>query len=508
LFLRHKRRTPNAERIMSTPSPVKLVATLADLAADALPAARAEALRVADLVEFRLDRLPSLPPAEILGGAADRAIVTIRPTREGGAFSGAEAAREQGLRAALAGGAAFVDVEWDADFADALIAAYPGRVVLSRHDFVGMPADLGGLVRSMAARRPAVVKLAVTPARLSDQLALAGAAAAASHMPVVLIAMGAVGLPSRILAGHVGSCWTYAGAAIAPGQVPPDVMRTRYRVGQHTADTLVFGVAGKPITHSWSPTLHNGALRALGIDGVYVPFEAQDIDDMLVTAEALGVRGLSVTAPFKLDALARACAADPLARRLGAVNTLTRTRDGWVARNTDVEGFLHPLRSRLTLAGTRVAVLGAGGAARAVVAGLHAEGALVTVHARRPDQAEALVPLGASVGTWPPSPGSWDLLVNTTPVGTAPGVDETPLEPASLAGGRLVYDLVYNPGRTRLLQDAAAAGCGTLGGLEMLIAQAAVQVATWFPVDPPVDAMRAAIHAEAPHLALETPCPR
>jgi shikimate 5-dehydrogenase len=98
--------------------------------------------------------------------------------------------------------------------------------------------------------------------------------------------------------------------------------------------------------------------------------------------------------------------------------------------------------------------------------------------------------------------------VNTTPVGTAPHVTDSPIEAAGLARGGLVYDLVYNPGRTRLLRDAALAGCETLGGLEMLIAQAALQVATWFPVDPPVEAMRAAIHAEAPHLALETSCPR
>jgi len=495
---------------MSTPT-VKLVATLADLTADALPAARAAALHWADLVEFRLDRLPALPLPAIVGEAASRAVVTMRPVREGGLFEGEEPIRERRLREALALGAAFVDIEWDAAFGDAMIAGYPGRVVLSRHDFAGMPPDLPGLVREMAARRPAVVKLAVTPGRSSDQLALRGAAAAVAGTPVVLIAMGAVGLPSRILAGRFGSCWTYAGAAIAPGQVPPDVMRTRYRVGQHTADTLVFGVAGRPVGHSLSPTLHNAALRALGIDGVYVPLEASTLDDLLSTAEALDVRGLSVTAPFKLAALACASSADPLARRLGAANTLTWTaEDGWVARNTDVEGFLHPLRPRVQLGGARVAVLGAGGAARAVVAGLHAEGAQVRVHARRQDQAASLVPLGATVGEWPPAAGTWDILVNTTPVGTSPTVEDSPIDAGLLAGGGLVYDLVYNPGRTRLLREAAAAGCETLGGLEMLIAQAAVQVATWFPVDPPVDAMRAAIHAEAPELALapETPCPR
>ena len=487
-----------------------LVATLADLAPDALASARADALRVADLVEFRLDRLPALPLVEVLGEAASRAIVLLRPVREGGHFDGDESQREAVLREALALGAAFVDVEWDAAFGDAVIAAFPGRVVLSRHDFTGMPADLPGLVRAMAARRPGVVKVAVTPTCLMDQMAFTAAAGAAGDLPVVLIAMGTTGLASRLLPERFGSCWTYGGAAIAPGQVAPAVMRERYRVGGHTTDTIVLGVAGRPIGHSLSPVLHNAALRALGIDGVYLPLEAHDIDDLLAFADALGVRGLSVTAPFKLDALARASSAVPLAARLGAANTLTRTPDGWKASNTDVEGFLQPLRSRLAIRGARVAVLGAGGAARAVAAGLHDEGATVTTYARRREQAETLADLGATAGDWPPPPGSWDVLVNTTPVGTAPETDASPVDTVCLTGGGLVYDLVYNPGRTRLLRDAAAAGCVTLGGLDMLIAQAGAQVATWFPVDPPLDAMRAALHAEAPHLALapEISCQR
>ncbi|MCC6162419.1 MAG: type I 3-dehydroquinate dehydratase [Acidobacteria bacterium] len=487
-----------------------LVATLADLAPDALAPARADALRVADLVEFRLDRLPALPLADVLGEATARAIVTLRPVREGGRFEGEEGQREVVLREALGLGAAFVDVEWDAAFGDAVIAAFPGRVVLSRHDFAGMPADVPALVRDMAARRPGVVKVAVTPGCLMDQTAFAEAATAAGDVPVVLIAMGTTGLASRLLPERFGSRWTYGGGAIAPGQVTPIVMRERYGVGRHSADTLVLGVAGRPIGHSLSPVLHNAALRARGIDGVYVPLEARDIDDLLSFADHLGVRGLSVTAPFKLDALARSASAEPVAERVGAANTLTRTPGGWVAGNTDVEGFLLPLRSRVPLRGARVAVLGAGGAARAVAAGLHDEGATVTVYARRREQAAALADLGAATGEWPPPAGSWDVLVNTTPVGTAPHVDATPVDAACLAGGGLVYDLVYNPGQTQLLRDAAAAGCATLGGLEMLVAQAGAQVATWFPVEPPIDAMRAAIHAEAPHLAFapETSCQR
>jgi 3-dehydroquinate dehydratase/shikimate dehydrogenase len=490
-------------------SPVTLVATLADLPAEALPAARTAALRHADLVEFRVDRLPALPLAALLGEAAARAIVTVRPVREGGRHDGDEASREAVLREALALGAAYVDVEWDAPFADAVIEAAGGRTILSRHDFAGLPADMVGLVRGLADRRPGVVKVAVTPRRLTDQLVFREAAAAAAPVPVVLIAMGTPGLPSRLLPERFGSAWTYGGAAVAPGQVAPDVMRARFQVGRHTARTRVFGVAGRPVGHSWSPTLHNAALQSLGVDAVYVPLEAADIDDLLAMADALDVEGLSVTAPFKLDALQRAVDADDLATRLGAANTLTRTPHGWVARNTDVEGFLQPLRARLPLRGARAAVIGGGGAARAVVAGLVAEGADVTVHARRQSQAEALTALDARVGPWPPPRGAWDLLVNTTPVGTSPDVEASPVDPAALAGGRLVYDLVYNPGRTRLLRDAEAAGCATLGGLEMLIGQAAAQVATWLAVDPPIDAMRAAIHAEAPQLAHvpEPSCP-
>ncbi|MFP5378462.1 MAG: shikimate dehydrogenase family protein, partial [Vicinamibacteria bacterium] len=150
--------------------------------------------------------------------------------------------------------------------------------------------------------------------------------------------------------------------------------------------------------------------------------------------------------------------------------------------------------------GTRVSVLGAGGAARAVVAGLHAEGAAVVVHARQAAQADTVAALGARSGPWPPLPGTWDLLVNTTPVGTWPRVEESPLPAAALGGGR-VYDLVYNPAETRLMREARAAGCEAIGGLEMLIAQAMEQFEWWTGERPSEKAMRAAAEArlEAMH---------
>src|SRR5262249_46374480 len=146
----------------------------------------------------------------------------------------------------------------------------------------------------------------------------------------------------------------------------------------------------------------------------------------------------------------------------------------WECTNTDVAGFVAPLSGRIMLRGARIAVLGAGGAARAVVAGLAAAGAQTTVYARNAAAAAALVAIAPSstrVKQWPASiAGAWDVLVNTTPVGTFPTVDDTPFE--GPFDGRLVYDLIYNPRPTRLLREACAAGCETLDGLDMLVEQA------------------------------------
>ena len=196
----------------------------------------------------------------------------------------------------------------------------------------------------------------------------------------------------------------------------------------------------------------------------------------MALADALGVAGLSVTAPFKESILDHVRHVDALGRRVGAVNTVRADHDSWVGLNTDVPGFLAPLAARGDVSGVRSSVLGAGGAARAVAVALASRGAEVTVCARRPERAAVVARLvGGTVGTLPPRPESWDLLVNTTPMGTAPGVTETPVPAASLCKGKTVYDLVYNPGRTRLLREAATAGCETIGGLDMLVAQAVRQ---------------------------------
>lgn len=458
-----------------------------------------------DMVELRLDGVRDLDVAEALHGRRRPAIVTVRPVWEGGRFDGSEDDRRMLLGRALDLGAEFIDVEWQAGFTD-LIARAPDRVIVSSHDFNGIPTDLEARVLAMRRTGAAVVKIAITPTRLTDTLPLM---AIARDGDAVVIGMGDAGMPSRLLATRFGSRWTYAGDGIAPGQIPARQMIERYRFRDVDADTAIYGVVSANARHSLSPLMHNAAFAAAGLNAVYVPLRAADFEDFLTFGEALPIAGASITIPFKLEALRCARSADELTRTVGAANTLRRGIGGWDATNTDVAGFLAPLEALLAggasrnrmpamSSTTRAAVLGAGGAARAVVAALQSRGVAVTVHARRQEQAQDLAALGATPAAMPPPPGSWDLLVNATPLGGAALREESPL-PGGPFDGRVVYDLTYGAGESRLLRDARAAGCQVLDGRPMLVAQAERQFEWWTGQRPAPGVMAGAIGAYASH---------
>jgi shikimate dehydrogenase len=295
--------------------------------------------------------------------------------------------------------------------------------------------------------------------------------------------------------------------------------------------TALVGVLGDPVRHSLSPAMHNAALAELGLEWAYLalPTPAADLATVVRGLEAMGCRGLSVTIPHK-QAVAELCRErSPLAQRVGAVNTLVPLDGGgWMGTNTDVEGFMAPLRHG-PWQGKRALVLGCGGSARAVVAGLVELGfGAITVAARRP---EALAAFAQSCGPWAPqlTPLAWsdlgsapdqdlaqtalaqaDLVVNTTPIGmasaAAPGVatdpatlKACPLDPAQLdqlRPGATVYDLIYTPRPTQLLRQAARRGCRTQDGLEMLVQQGAAALRLWSGLESvPTDAMRTAVEA-------------
>lgn len=439
-------------------------------------------VREADLVELRLDGVADPDAQAALAGRRLPAIITCRPTWEGGRFDGSEEERRRLLEQAFDAGAEYVDVEWHARFADLVVSRHGGRgVVLSMHDFEGIPADLPSIYAAMRQTGAEVLKIAVSARRLCDAFVFEPLATAPDTGPrtpdSVFIAMGPSGLATRILAGRFGSRWTYAGCE-APGQIGAERLVSQFRFRDISRSTAIYGVVGARASASGSLALHNAAFRAEGVDAVYLPFETDDYDDFRIFADRLPVAGASVTMPFKEDAMRHADEIDDIGRAAGAVNTLRRKGEIWQATNTDVEGFLDPIRD-VTLRGCRVAILGAGGAARAVAVAVTRHGASVSIFGRNRARAQAVAEMvGGSAFVGVPDKGRFDILVNATPVGSAPEADRTPI-PATHLGGDIVYDLVYDPPDTRLLFEARALGCRTVSGLQMLTAQARRQREWW-----------------------------
>ena len=469
---------------METMKPPRICATVtADTMAELRT--RRDQITDADLIELRLDTVRDPSAAGALAGRRKPVIITCRHSAEGGYFTGSEDERRAILREALTLGAEYVDLEWRTS-SDLIQQTGGRRVVLSHHDFRETPADLLARAQAMLSTGAEVVKIATTANRLSDCLAL-HAVGRQVRSSMVLIGMGEAGVITRLLPGRFGSIWTFAGDGVAPGQIPLRRLLDEFRFRKLGPSAAIYGVLGKPVSHSISPAMHNAAFRAANIDAVYLPLAAADFDDFLTFANGIGLAGASVTAPFKVEAFERADESDPVSRRIQAINTLRREGSRWIGFNTDVVGFLVPLKAAIRLNGLRATVMGAGGASRSVVVALASAGVDVTLSARRREQAAAVASLaGARVGEWPPPPGSWDVLVNATSAGTSPRTDESPLPPRHPIDGKLVYDLVYNPAHTKLLGEATAAGCKTIGGLDMLVGQAQAQFEWWTgrrPVD-------------------------
>ncbi|MBI4484830.1 MAG: shikimate dehydrogenase [Acidobacteria bacterium] len=454
---------------------------------------RRDAVEDADLIELRLDSVsdPNVPGA--LAGRRRPVIVTCRPKFEGGSFAGSEEERRRLLGQALTLGAEYVDVEWRAHFDDLINQSGGKRIVISAHDFHGPPIDLIERVSAMRSTGAEVVKVAATMTGLSDCIPLLDLGAQSSrHGGLVLIGMGEYGLATRVLAGRFGSVWTYAGDLADIGQIGAGTLLNSYRFRTINHQTDVYGLVGAPIAHSVSPAMHNAAFAAARMNAVYLPLPAAGVDDFVRFGKAIGIKGASVTVPYKVALFEQMDEVYAVARRIGAINTIRVEGARWIGGNTDASGFVETLRNQVPLESTRASILGAGGAARAVAVALASSGGAVRIHARSRAQADEVATLtSASVGPWPPERGSWDLLVNCTPIGMHPHVNETPIPSGDLTG-RYVYDLVYNPPMTRLLIEARRAGCHIIGGLEMLVAQAHEQFQWWMGTRPPAGIMREA----------------
>lgn len=266
-------------------------------------------------------------------------------------------------------------------------------------------------------------------------------------------------------------------------------MASRLTIG---VDTQLCGIALHPAGHTRSPAMHNAAFAALGVDATYLAFDVppEDLPAAISGARALGIRQLAISIPHKQAVIALLDDVDETARRIGAVNTVTRRGAELVGSNTDWLGAVRAIEGVTELADKRAVVIGAGGAARAVVYGLRARGARVTVLNRSPDRARQLCTDLDAEASGPIAELEnipHDILVNTTSVGLAG--DESPVDPSWIIPGSVVMDAVYEPRETRLLRDAASRGARTIPGKWMLVHQAAEQLREWTGLDAPVGVM-------------------
>ena len=456
----------------------------------------------ADVVELRLDLVRNLDLDRLLTARGKPKLATIRSRQQGGGARPAD--REALLRRALEAGVEYLDLEFGEHDQVLLKGRGRARRILSYHDFNGTPADLQALHREMRQDAgDALVKIVTLADAASDLLRMRDLLRSAAPGSLIAFCMGAKGIASRILAPLWGSAALYAparGAAdSAPGQVPLEDLFDLYRVDRIGPGTRLLGVLGFPVGHSLSPRVHNAALGALDLDYRYLPLEARTMAEFLPLLSELRLSGLSVTLPHKETILPHLDALDDSARRIGAVNTVIKIWNRLEGFNTDAEAAVAPLRSRRTLQGAHAAVLGAGGAARALVHGLMQEGARVTLFNRTPSRARDLAhSSGARSLPWSRLRGfRADVLVNATSVGMAPDIDRTPV-PASWIASPVVYDIIYNPAETRLLREARARGAEVIGGLEMFVAQAAAQFELFTGRAAPLEVMHRAAQGGQP----------
>jgi 3-dehydroquinate dehydratase/shikimate dehydrogenase len=455
------------------------------------------------LVELRVDWI--VRPVNLKRLLTDRpcpVVFTCRREADGGKWAKSEAERQILLRSAIVEGVDYVDLE---DDVAASIPRYgKTKRIVSYHNFRETPENLKEIHQRLASLDADIVKLATMAHSQYDNLRMMRLVKE-STIPTIGLCMGEVGMPTRVLCLKFGSPFSFAtfhaDRALAPGQLAFKDMRDLYRAHQINADTEVYGVMADPVAHSLSPRVHNAGFARMNLNKVYVPFRVsrEELPSFLANCRELGVKGLSVTIPHKEEVLRYLSQTDEASEAIGAVNTIDMAGPTAIGSNTDCAAALASIIRTMgkedqtePLHGVKTLILGAGGVARAIVYGLRAAGAEVTIANRTLSRAEELARrFKANPIEWNDRHSqAYDLVVNCTSVGMHPQVDETPFEKRGLRGNLVVFDTIYNPEQTLLIKQAREAGCAVITGVDMFVGQAARQFEVFTGRKAPTDVMR------------------
>ena len=471
---------------------------------------KAAAAAGVELVELRIDNLRRDPDLKrILAQRPTPMVFTIRRGADGGLWRGSEEKRQQLLREAIALGVDYVDLEMDTA---AKIRRYgKTKRIVSYHNFKSTPTELRDIAEQCDEMDADIVKvatLAKSVAEASRVLELANQAA----VPTIPIAMGDVGVFTRILGRKFGAPFTYAGfnpeRTFAPGMPFFEDLNRDYFYKAIDSQTEVYGVIGDPIGHSLSPAIHNAAFRHVGANKVLVPFLIAEgtLPASLEGLGWLGIKGLSVTIPHKSAIVPLLTTQDGAVERTSACNTVIFQDGKKIGYNTDYRAAMDALEDALggrgqneetsPLLDKQVLILGAGGVARAIAFGLVRRGASVTITNRHDERATELAADAAcrTVNWGQRASTIADIIINCTPVGMHPQVDDTPVPPAAFQRPNMIaFDTVYHPEHTMFLKLAKERDCATVSGVDMFVRQAAAQFKLYAGCEAPVDVMRAVV---------------
>jgi len=461
----------------------------------------------AELVELRLDYIGrAVNLSRLIDNRPGPVVVTARRREDGGRWMKSEEERQMLLRSAIAAGVEYVDLE--ADIASEIPRYGKTKRIISFHDMEQTPENLPELHAAMAEEDADIVKIASMANRFADNVRMIDLVRNAK-IPTIGICMGELGMITRLLAERLGSPFTYAtfsgGKQMAPGQMDWKQMRDLYRFSEIEDATELFGVVADPVAHSYSPLIYNTAFKEQGLNGRYFPFRipASDLPNFFKHCEEFGINGLSVTIPHKEEALRQCTQAESSATGIGAANTVVFHGEERLGYNTDYRAAMDCIEQVFKIDKTRerpmqginALVLGAGGVARAIAWGLRRRHADVMIASRTMERTQLLAAeLGCRAIEWDQRhEHKINLLINGTPIGMHPDVDNCPFNENVLKKfGQVlvVFDTVYNPENTLLIKRAHQHGCRIITGIDMFVRQAAYQYKLFTGRDAPAQLMR------------------
>jgi 3-dehydroquinate dehydratase/shikimate dehydrogenase len=472
--------------------------------------ARREAQAGETFLEFRLDFLDKpMRGAEAIRQFLDQfpdcmVLATCRRHQNHGKFNGSIEEQFAVLECAIAQGAIAVDVEIEtAEVAQDRLQSLRSRahVIVSYHNFEATPM-MDSVITRLSKAPADLYKIITTARKPSDNARVLAAAKTLAKQRVIVMAMGELGFPTRVLSPIFGGEYTYAAPiqsqGTAAGQVCARSLRHIYRVEKLARAAKIYGVIAEPVRHSISPAVHNRGFQSRRIDAVYLPFlvAPAQLRDFFTLAERLPLSGFSVTIPHKQKIIRYLDFVDPLARRIGAVNTVWRKGGKWRGANTDAAGVTTPLSKIIRLAKSNVLVVGNGGGARGAAFALSDAGAKIALVGRNADRVRALAKVcnAEALGRDQLTGRHFDAVVHATPLGMYPNVNDCFFNghiPADI-----VFDMVYNPLETALVRKAKEQGKTIVPGIDMFIEQAVRQFEIWTGEAAPRPAMlKAAIEA-------------